>query len=76
MSRTSPDDTAKMQDLFNQAMEIWYTELPEVPLVQWFHRLAMNTTYWTNWPNQDNAYNTAPWHLTAPLTMWNIEPTT
>jgi peptide/nickel transport system substrate-binding protein len=76
MSRTSPDDSEKMQSLFNQAMEIWYRELPEVPLVQWFHRLAMNTTYWTQWPNQDNAYNTAPWHLTFPITLWNIEPTT
>ncbi len=76
MSRTSPDDTAKMQDLFNKSMEIWYRELPEVPLVQWFHRLAMNTTYWTGWPNADNPYNTAYWHLTFPITLWNIEPTT
>jgi peptide/nickel transport system substrate-binding protein len=75
MSRTSPDDTAKMQELFDKAMEIWYTELPEVPLVQWFHRLAMNTTYWTGWPNGDNAYNSAFWHLTFPITLWNLEPT-
>jgi peptide/nickel transport system substrate-binding protein len=76
MSRTSPNDTAKMQTLFDQAMTIWYTELPEVPLVQWFHRLAMNTSYWTQWPNQDNAYNTAFWHLTFPITLWTLEPTT
>jgi peptide/nickel transport system substrate-binding protein len=75
MSRTSPDDEEKMQELFNKAIEIWYRELPEVPLVQWFHRLAMNTTYWTQWPNQDNAYNTAYWHLTFPITIWNLEPT-
>jgi peptide/nickel transport system substrate-binding protein len=76
MGRTSPDDAEQMQQLFNDAMEIWYRELPEVPLVQWFHRLAMNTTYWTGWPNQDNPYNTAFWHLTFPITLWNIEPTT
>jgi peptide/nickel transport system substrate-binding protein len=76
MSRTSPDDKEKMQDLFNKAMEIWYRELPEVPLVQWFHRLAMNTTYWTGWSNSDNPYNTAYWHLTFPITLWNLEPTT
>ncbi len=75
MGRTSPDDTAKMQDLFDQSMAIWYEKLPEIPLVQWFHRLAMNTTYWTNWPNADNWYNTAFWHLTFPITLWNIEPT-
>jgi len=75
MSRTSPDDTAKMQDLFNRGMEIWFRELPEVPLVQWFHRLALNTTYWTEWPNNDNPYNSAFWHLTFPLTLWNLKPT-
>jgi peptide/nickel transport system substrate-binding protein len=75
MSRTSPDDTDKMQELFNDAMAIWYEELPEVPLVQWFHRILMNTTYWTQWPNQDNPYNTGFWHLTFPITLWNLEPT-
>jgi peptide/nickel transport system substrate-binding protein len=76
MSRTSPDDKEKMQDLFNKGMEIWYRELPEVPLVQWFHRIVMNTTYWTGWANSDNPYTTAYWHLTFPLTLWNLEPTT
>jgi peptide/nickel transport system substrate-binding protein len=75
MSRTPVDDKAKMQDLFTKAMTIWYRELPEVPLVQWFHRLALNTTYWTNWPTQENGYNTALWHCTALLTMINLVPT-
>jgi peptide/nickel transport system substrate-binding protein len=75
MSRTAVDDYEKMQDLFNKAMTIWFTELPEVPISEWFHRLGMNTTYWTNWPNQDNAYNTAPWHWTCPITLNRLEPT-
>jgi peptide/nickel transport system substrate-binding protein len=75
MSRTAVDDYAKMQDLFNQAMAIWFTELPEVPISEWFHRLGMNNTYWTNWPNQDNPYNTAPWHWTCPITLINLQPT-
>jgi peptide/nickel transport system substrate-binding protein len=69
MSRTSPDDYEKMQDLFNKAAKIWYTELPEVPISEWFHRLAMNTTYWTDWPSGEDAYNTAPWHLCFVLTL-------
>ena len=76
MSRTVPDDLEKMQDLFKKAMEIWYRELPEVPLVEWYHRTPENTTYWTNWPNNDNAYNTSFWHQTFPLTLWTLEPTT
>ncbi len=75
MSRTSPDNYEKMQDLFNKAMKIWYTELPEVPISEWFHRLAMNTTYWTNWPNKDDAYNTAPWHLCFVITLSRLKPT-
>lgn len=75
MSRTSPDDEAKMQELFNKLMKIWYTELPEVPISEWFHRLAMNTTYWTGWPNKDDAYNTAPWHYCFVLTLTRLNPT-
>jgi peptide/nickel transport system substrate-binding protein len=38
------------------AMEVWYRELPEVPIQQWYHRIPMNTTHWTNWPTETNAY--------------------
>jgi peptide/nickel transport system substrate-binding protein len=75
MSRTPVDDYVKMQELFTEGMRIWYRELPEVPIAQWYHRLAMNTTYWTNWPNQDDAYNTAPWHLTFVITLDRLDPT-
>jgi peptide/nickel transport system substrate-binding protein len=76
MAVTNPDDYEKMQELFDSAMEIWYRELPEVPLVEWTHRTPQNTTYWTNWPNGDNQYNTSFWHLTFPITLWTLEPTT
>jgi hypothetical protein len=33
----------------------------------------MNTMYWENWPTQDNPYNSAPWHLTCPITLWNLK---
>ncbi len=73
MSRTSPDDYEKMQDLFNKLARIWYTNLPEVPISEWFHRLAMNTTYWTGWPNKDDAYNTAPWHYCFVITLTRLQ---
>ena len=76
MGSTSPDDTEKMQDLFDKAMAIWYRECPEIPVVEWYHRTPQNTTYWTNWPNNDYAYNTSFWHLTLPITLWTLEPTT
>jgi len=74
MSRTSPDDATKMQDLYNKAAKIWYTELPEVPISEWFHRLAMNTTYWVGWPDENDAYNTAPWHYPFVLTLSRLKP--
>jgi peptide/nickel transport system substrate-binding protein len=73
-SRT-PEGDKKTFDLFHKAFEIWYRELPEVPLVQWFHRMPMNTTYWKNWPVKENPYNTALWHLTMPITLWNLQAT-
>jgi peptide/nickel transport system substrate-binding protein len=64
MNNTAMDD-AKMNDLFHQGMEVWYENLPDTPVVQWFHRIPVNTTFWDNWPNQENNYmNSALWHLT------------
>jgi len=64
MNKTAMDDP-KMKDLFHKGMELYYTELPDCPLVQWFHRIPVNTTYWKDWPTSDNPYmNSALWHLT------------
>ncbi len=67
MALTSPDDP-KLMDLFKQGMELWVDALPDIGLVQWFHRIPTNQTYWTNFPSEDNPYiNSAYWHRTAPL---------
>ena len=62
-------------ELFRTAFGIWIKALPEIPLVQWFHRIPVNTTYWTNWPSEDDLYNSALWHITMPITLWNLKPT-
>ena len=41
---TDPNNVAKLKDLFHAAMEIWMPELPDIQLVQNFHRIPMNTT--------------------------------
>jgi peptide/nickel transport system substrate-binding protein len=72
---TDPNDKPKMLELFHRAMEIWLPELPDIQLVQNFHRIPMNTTYWKNWPTADNNYvNGASWHLTYPIVLWNLQP--
>jgi peptide/nickel transport system substrate-binding protein len=72
---TDPANTAKMKDLFHQAMEIWLPDLPDIQLVQNYHRIPWNTTYWKNWPTAENPYvNGASWHLTYPIVLWNLQP--
>ena len=37
-----------------KAMEIYWTEQLDVPIIQWLHRIAYNQTNWTNWPTTTN----------------------
>ncbi len=72
---TDPENVAKLKELFHAAMEIWLPELPDIQLVQNYHRIPLNTTNWTNWPTDDNAYvNDASWHLTYNIVLWNAKP--
>jgi peptide/nickel transport system substrate-binding protein len=73
---TDMKDTARLMELFRQAMEIWIPELPDIPLTHFYHRIPMNTTYWKNWPTAENPYvNGAFWHLTYAMVLWNLQPT-
>jgi peptide/nickel transport system substrate-binding protein len=72
---TDPTNVAKLKDLFRAAMEIWLPDLPDVQLVQNYHRIPMNTSRWTNWPTDENAFvNGASWHLTWNMVLWNTKP--
>ena len=74
---TDPNNVAKLKDLFRTAMEIWLPDLPDVQLVQNYHRIPMNQFRWNNWPTADNAYiNGASWHLTFNMVLWNVKQTT
>jgi len=74
MGRTRFDDPA-VGTLLLKAMDIWYRELPAIPLVQWYHRIPHNETYWTNWPSEENPYiNSAFWHRTFLLVLLNLRP--
>ncbi|HSB77632.1 MAG TPA: ABC transporter substrate-binding protein [Candidatus Methylomirabilis sp.] len=73
---TDMTNKAKLTELWRKAMEIWIPDLPDIPLVHNFHRIPMNTTYWTNWPTEQNPYiNGAFWHLTYAIVLWNLQPT-
>ena len=71
----APDDTKKLIDVWRRAMEIWLPELPDIQLVQNYHRIPWNTTYWKNWPTEQNPYvNGAHWHLTFAMVLWSLQP--
>jgi peptide/nickel transport system substrate-binding protein len=73
MGVTATDDP-RMMELFLQGTEIWLRELPDPPLLQFYHRIPMNTTYWTNWPTAENPYiNGAFWHRTCLLIILGLQ---
>jgi peptide/nickel transport system substrate-binding protein len=72
---TDPQNVSRLKELFRAAMEIWLPDLPDIQLVQNYHRIPMNTKYWKNWPTAENHYiNGASWHLTFPMVLWNLQP--
>jgi ABC-type transport system substrate-binding protein len=49
-----PSDDPRFLELATQAMEIYWAEQIDIPIMQWFHRFPYNQTYWSNWPTADN----------------------
>jgi ABC-type transport system substrate-binding protein len=55
-----------------KALEIYWTEQIDVPIIQWLHRIAYNQTHWVNWPTQENkamGTNGAFWAQTGLLVV-------
>ena len=74
MGTTDPSDP-QLQALFHRALEVWLPHLPAIPLLQFYHRIPHNQTYWTNWPSAQNPYiNSAYWHRTWLLVLLGLEP--
>jgi peptide/nickel transport system substrate-binding protein len=46
----------QIDDLFVQAMGLWFVELPVIPVTQAKKIIPFNNTYWTGWPTAENAY--------------------
>jgi peptide/nickel transport system substrate-binding protein len=53
---TLPLGDPQVQELFNEAMALWFKNLPVIPITQAKKIIPFNTTYWTNWPTADNDY--------------------
>ncbi|EFH84659.1 ABC transporter substrate-binding protein [Ktedonobacter racemifer] len=55
LDHTDPGSSANMA-LFNQALETYYKDMPIIPVTQTTYPTIFNTSYWTNWPTDDNLY--------------------
>lgn len=76
MAVLSPDDP-KFHALAVQALETYWRDTFDIPVIQWLHRIPYNQTYWTNWPTEANpaaGINGAFWHQTAMLMITNLQP--
>jgi len=64
--------------LFQQAMAIYYAQLPTIPMVQTPALVPVNTYQWTGWPTADNAWiMPVPWwaQLTQMINGFNSSKT-
>ncbi len=71
-----PASDPKFGEAFHRGMEVWYRELPDIPTVQWYLILPVNTSFWKGWPDANNPYSApAPWHRGAATLLINtLEP--
>ncbi len=71
-----PADDEKFQTLAEQALEIYWADTIDIPVIEWLHRIPYNQTYWTNYPTTENpalGFNGAYWHHTAPMVVTQLK---
>ncbi len=56
-------DAPESQEVFNDALTVFMTELPAVASIQTVYPMFYNTAYWTGWPSADDPY-------TIPANWW------
>ncbi len=70
-------DDPEFTKLAVQAMEFYWKDTIDIPIIQWLHRIPYNQTYWTNWPTADNpasGANGAFWAHTGLLVISQLKP--
>jgi peptide/nickel transport system substrate-binding protein len=75
MAPRSSDDPIFQADAA-KALEIYWKEQIDIPVIGWLHRIPYNQTYWTNWPTRDNlagGVNAACWAHTGMLVITQLK---
>ena len=66
----------KVEELFLQATDIWFDQLPVIPITQAKKIIPFDTTYWTGWPTFDEQYIHPPtWWQHTHVIIHNLQPT-
>ena len=72
--RDLPLNDPAVEPLFIEAMDLWLSETPAVPLVEAVKLVPFDTTHWTNWPTSENNYiQPATWWQSAHVIIHNLE---
>jgi ABC-type transport system substrate-binding protein len=69
-------DDPRFKELAVQALEIYWRDTIDIPVIQWLHRIPYNQTYWTNWPTADNlagGTNGAFWAHTGLIVVTQLQ---
>ncbi len=65
----------QIAELAQQALTIYYAELPTIPITQAKKLIPFDQTYWTNWPTADNNYlHSTTWWQSTHLIIHNLQP--
>ena len=51
-----PRGDKQVDVLVEKALDLWFKNVVELPINQWYHRIPVNLTRWTNYPSKDNPY--------------------
>ncbi len=66
----------KFKELAVKALDIYWRDQIDVPIIQWLHRIGYNQHYWTNWPTAANpslGENGAFWAHTGLLVVTQLK---
>jgi len=65
----------QIDELTQQALAIYYAELPTIPITQAKKLIPFDTTYWTNWPTAENNYlHSTTWWQSTHVIIHNLKP--
>jgi peptide/nickel transport system substrate-binding protein len=71
----TPPDSAQYLGLVEQGLDIWYRNLPAVPVVEKVFVQTFSDMYWTGWPDEDNMYHVPyQWWPEIMFVLFELKP--